>query len=49
MYNLLTILLAASAFVNAQILSQYAELGEIVSVLSVILIVLQLRWFKQEY
>jgi Cu2+-exporting ATPase len=48
-YNLFTILLAAGAFVNARILLQYAELGEIVSVLSVILIALQLRWFKQEY
>lgn len=48
-YNLLTILLTAGAFVNAQISSQYAELDKIVSVLSVILIALQLRWFKQEY
>ena len=48
-YNLFAILLAAGAFVNARIPPQYAGLGEIVSVLPVILIALQLRWFKQEY
>lgn len=42
-------MLTADAFVNTQILLQYAELNEIVSILSVILTALQLRWFKQEY
>jgi Cd2+-exporting ATPase len=48
-YNLFAILLAAGAFVNARILPQYAGLGEIFTVLPVILIVLQLRCFKREY
>ena len=48
-YNLFAILLAAGAFVDARIPPQYAGLGEIVSVLPVILIALQLRWFKPEY
>jgi len=48
-YNLFAILLAAGAFVNARIPPQFAGLGEIVSVLPVILIALQLRWFKREY
>lgn len=48
-YNLLAILLAAGAFVHARIPPQYAGLGEIVSVLPVILIALQLRWFKRNY
>ncbi|KAL8737137.1 MAG: hypothetical protein Q9181_001983 [Wetmoreana brouardii] len=47
-YNLLAILLAAGAFVNARIPPQFAGLGEIVSVLPVILIALQLTWFKPE-
>lgn len=47
-YNLFAILLAAGAFVNVRIPPQYAGLGEIVSVLPVILIALQLRWFKQK-
>lgn len=47
-YNLFAISLAAGAFVHARIPPQYAGLGEIVSVLPVILIALQLRWFKQE-
>lgn len=47
-YNLFAILLAAGAFVNARIPPQYAGLGEIVSVLPVILIALQLRWFRRE-
>jgi heavy metal translocating P-type ATPase len=45
-YNLFAILLAAGAFVNARIPPQYAGLGEIVSVLPVILIALQLKWAK---
>ena len=48
-YNLFAILLAAGAFVNARIPPQYAGLGEIVSVLPVILVALQLRWFRREY
>lgn len=48
-YNLFAILLAAGAFVDARIPPQYAGLGEIVSVVPVILIALQLRWFKREY
>ena len=48
-YNLFAILLAAGAFVDARIPPQYAGLGEIVSVLPVILIALQLRWFKKHY
>ncbi len=45
-YNLFAILLAAGAFVNARIPPEYAGLGELVSVLPVILIALQLRWAK---
>lgn len=48
-YNLFAILLAAGAFVDARIPPQYAGLGEIVSVVPVILIALHLRWFKREY
>lgn len=46
-YNTVAILLAAGAFVSARIPPQYAGLGELVSVLPVILIALQLRWFKR--
>ena len=49
LYNTVVILLAAGAFVHARISPQYAGLGEIVSVLPVILIALQLRWFKRTY
>lgn len=49
LYNLLAILLAGGAFVHARIPPQYAGLGEIVSVLPVVLIALQLRWFKRNY
>ncbi|KAL9636916.1 MAG: hypothetical protein Q9164_002532 [Protoblastenia rupestris] len=45
-YNTFAILLAAGAFVHARIPPRYAALGEIVSILPVILIALQLRWFK---
>lgn len=48
-YNLFAILLAAGAFVNARIEPQFAGLGEIVSVLPVILIALQLKFFKRQY
>jgi len=47
-YNRFAILLAAGAFVNVQIPPQYAGLGEIVSVLPVILIALQLRWIRRK-
>ncbi|KAL2059745.1 hypothetical protein VTL71DRAFT_10129, partial [Oculimacula yallundae] len=46
-YNTIAVLLAAGAFVNARIPPQYAGLGEIVSVLPVILIALQLISFKR--
>ncbi|KAL8741882.1 MAG: hypothetical protein Q9190_005561 [Brigantiaea leucoxantha] len=45
-YNTFAILLAAGAFPNARIPPQYAGLGEIVSVLPVIVIALQLKWCK---
>jgi Cu2+-exporting ATPase len=45
-YNTFAVLLAAGAFVNARIPPRYAGLGELVSVLPVILVALQLRWFK---
>ncbi|KAK5117630.1 hypothetical protein LTR62_005053 [Meristemomyces frigidus] len=48
-YNLFAILLAGGAFVRARIPPQYAGLGEIVSVLPVILVALQLRFFTRRY
>lgn len=45
-YNLVAILFAAGAFVRARIAPAYAGLGEIVSVLPVVLVALQLKWFK---
>ncbi|KAI9771886.1 MAG: hypothetical protein M1840_001656 [Geoglossum simile] len=45
-YNLFAILLAAGAFVNARIPPQYAGLGELVSVLPIVLIALQLSGRK---
>ena len=45
-YNLVAILLAAGAFVGARIAPAYAGLGEIVSVLPVVLVAVQLKWFK---
>jgi Cd2+-exporting ATPase len=45
-YNLVAVLLAAGAFVDARIPPQYAGLGELVSVLPVILVAAQLRWAK---
>lgn len=45
-YNVFAILLAAGAFVHARIPPQYAGLGELVSVVPVIVIALQLRWAK---
>lgn len=45
-YNSIAILFAAGAFVNARIAPAYAGLGEIVSVLPVVVVALQLKWFK---
>ncbi|KAK3369685.1 copper-translocating P-type ATPase [Lasiosphaeria ovina] len=45
-YNLFAILLGAGAFVHARIPPQYAGLGELVSVLPVILAAVLLRWSK---
>ncbi|KZT07545.1 heavy metal translocatin [Laetiporus sulphureus 93-53] len=45
-YNLVAILFAAGAFVNARIAPAYAGLGEVVSVLPVVLVAVQLKWFK---
>ncbi|GJE93222.1 heavy metal translocating P-type ATPase [Phanerochaete sordida] len=44
-YNTVAILFAAGAFVNARIAPAYAGLGEIVSVLPVVLIAMQLKWY----
>lgn len=45
-YNTFVILLAAGALVNARIPPQYAGLGEIVSVVPVVLVAMQLRWAR---
>ncbi|OCH96379.1 heavy metal translocatin [Obba rivulosa] len=45
-YNLVAILFAAGAFIDARIAPAYAGLGEIVSVLPVVLVAIQLRWYK---
>ncbi|KAL9624194.1 MAG: hypothetical protein Q9160_001441 [Pyrenula sp. 1 TL-2023] len=45
-YNLFAILLAAGAFVRARIPPAYAGLGEIVSVLPVVLAAVALRWVR---
>ena len=45
-YNTVAILFAAGAFVDVRIPPAYAGLGEIVSVLPVVLIAMQLKWFK---
>ncbi|PIL24554.1 transporter [Ganoderma sinense ZZ0214-1] len=45
-YNLFAILLAAGAFVRARVPPAYAGLGDVVSVLPVVLVALQLKWFK---
>ncbi|KAI0761817.1 heavy metal translocatin [Trametes elegans] len=45
-YNLGAILLAAGAFVHARVPPAYAGLGELVSVLPVVLVAVQLKWFK---
>ncbi|KAI9880396.1 MAG: hypothetical protein M1830_003435 [Pleopsidium flavum] len=45
-YNIFAILLAAGAFVNARIPPRFAGLGEIVSVVPVVLVAVQLRWSR---
>ncbi|KAI0346925.1 heavy metal translocatin [Trametopsis cervina] len=45
-YNTVAILFAAGAFVNARIAPAYAGLGELVSVLPVVLIAMQLKLFN---
>lgn len=45
-YNLVAILFAAGAFVNARLPPAYAGLGEVVSVLPVVLVALQMKWKK---
>lgn len=45
-YNVFAILLAAGAFVNARIPPRFAGLGEIVSVVPVVLVAVQLRWAR---
>ncbi|CCM03466.1 uncharacterized protein FIBRA_05599 [Fibroporia radiculosa] len=47
-YNFVAILFAAGVFVHARVAPAYARLGEIVSVLSVVLVALQLKWFKAQ-
>ncbi|KAI0692281.1 E1-E2 ATPase-domain-containing protein [Cytidiella melzeri] len=47
-YNLVAILFAAGAFVDARIAPAYAGLGELVSVLPVVLIAMHLRLFKSK-
>ncbi|KAF4969606.1 hypothetical protein FSARC_3185 [Fusarium sarcochroum] len=46
LYNTFAVLLAAGAFVNARIPPEYAGLGELVSVLPVIVAAVLLRWSK---
>ncbi|KIP03427.1 hypothetical protein PHLGIDRAFT_37430 [Phlebiopsis gigantea 11061_1 CR5-6] len=45
-YNTVAVLFAAGAFVHARIAPAYAGLGEIVSVLPVVLIAMQLKWYS---
>ena len=45
-YNFVAILLAAGAFVHARVPPAYAGLGEVVSVVPVVLVAVQLKWFK---
>lgn len=45
-YNLFAVLLAAGAFVEVRIPPEFAGLGELVSVLPVIIAALLLRWTK---
>lgn len=45
-YNTVAVLFAAGAFVNVRVAPAYAGLGEIVSVLPVVLIAMQLKWYS---
>lgn len=45
LYNIVAILFAAGAFVDARVAPAYAGLGEVVSVLPVIMVAMQLRWY----
>lgn len=45
-YNTFAVLLAAGAFVKARIPPEFAGLGELVSVLPVIIAAVLLRWTK---
>jgi Cu2+-exporting ATPase len=45
-YNIFAVLLAAGAFVKVRIPPEFAGLGELVSVLPVIIAALLLRWTK---
>lgn len=46
LYNLVAILMAAGAFVKVRIEPAYAGLGELVSVLPVVLVAFQMKWHK---
>ncbi|MCJ1245511.1 hypothetical protein MMC30_002715 [Trapelia coarctata] len=46
-YNIFAVLLAAGAFVDARVPPRFAGLGEIVSVLPVVMVAVQLRWFRE--
>ncbi|KAF7795713.1 hypothetical protein EIP86_006878 [Pleurotus ostreatoroseus] len=48
-YNLIAVLFAAGVFVDARISPEYAGLGEIVSVLPVVLVAMQLKLFKTDH
>ncbi|THZ69766.1 heavy metal translocatin [Aureobasidium pullulans] len=45
-YNLFAVLLAAGAFVNVRIPPEYAGLGELVSVVPVVVVAVMLKWVK---
>lgn len=47
-YNLFAILLAAGVFKNARLPPEFAGLGELVSVLPVIVVAVSLRWFSKK-
>ncbi|RZK29143.1 MAG: HAD family hydrolase, partial [Hymenobacter sp.] len=45
-YNLFAVLLAGGAFVNVRIPPEYAGLGELVSVVPVVVVAISLKWVK---
>ena len=47
-YNLVAILFAAGAFVNVRLPPAYAGLGEVVSVVPIVLVALQMKWKKKK-